>query len=192
MIVHPYSGMCVLSRFMSDSLRTYGLQPAKFLCPWDSPGKNTGVGFHVLLHGIFPTQGSNLSLLYLLHWQADGFFTTEPLTSPWNKLLATHSSNLGWKIPGTEEPGMLQSLGHPYFSLKSGLGHGIQGLPRWLSSQESACNAQDTGDGGQIPGSGRSAGGGYGIPLQYSCLDNPMDRGVWWATVQGSQTVGQD
>ena len=46
----------------------HGLQPARFLCPRDFPGKNTEVGCHFLLHGIIPTQGSNLSLL---HWQAD-------------------------------------------------------------------------------------------------------------------------
>ena len=40
-------------------------------CPWDSPGKNTGVGCHFLLQGILPTQESNLCLLRLLHWQAD-------------------------------------------------------------------------------------------------------------------------
>jgi len=40
------------------------------LCPWDSPGKNTGVGCHFLLQGIFPTQGSNLGLLCLLHLEA--------------------------------------------------------------------------------------------------------------------------
>ena len=38
---------------------------------------------------------------------------------------------------------------------------------------------------GSIPGWGRSPGGGHGNPLQYSWLDNPMDRGAWWATVQG-------
>ena len=48
--------------------------------------------------------------------------------------------------------------------------------------QESACNA---GDLGSIPGSGRSPGEGNGNPLQYSCLENPMDRGTWWATVHG-------
>ena len=37
---------------------------------------------------------------------------------------------------------------------------------------------------GSIPGSGRSPGGGHGSPLQYSCLENPMERGAWWATVQ--------
>ena len=46
--------------------------------------------------------------------------------------------------------------------------------------KESACNA---GDLGSIPGLGRSPGGGHGNPLQYSCLENPMDGGAWWATV---------
>ena len=46
-------------------------------------------------------------------------------------------------------------------------------------------NARDTGDMGLIPGSGRSTGEGNGNPLQYSCLENPMDIGAWWATVHG-------
>ena len=44
-------------------------------------------------------------------------------------------------------------------------------------------NARDARDVGSIPGSGKSPGGGHGNPLQYSCLENPMDRGAWWATV---------
>ena len=44
-------------------------------------------------------------------------------------------------------------------------------------------NAQDVGTAVSIPGSGRSPGGGHGNPLQYSCLESPMDRGAWWATV---------
>ena len=44
-------------------------------------------------------------------------------------------------------------------------------------------NAGDIRDAGLIPGSGRSPGGGHGNPLQYSCLENPMDRGTWWAAV---------
>ena len=47
----------------------YDLSPP-VLCPWDSPGKNTGMGFHVLLQELFLTQGLNLCLLCLLHWQA--------------------------------------------------------------------------------------------------------------------------
>ena len=46
-------------------------------------------------------------------------------------------------------------------------------------------NAGDTRDVGFISGSGRSLGEGNGNPLQYSCLDNSMDRGAWWATVHG-------
>ena len=46
-------------------------------------------------------------------------------------------------------------------------------------------NAGDAGDMGLIPGSGRSAGGGNGNPLQYACLENPLDRGVRQATVHG-------
>ena len=47
---------------MSDSLQPHGLQPARLLCPWNFPGKNTGVGSHSLLQGIFLTQGSNQGL----------------------------------------------------------------------------------------------------------------------------------
>ena len=53
-------------------------------------------------------------------------------------------------------------------------------------------NAGNTGYLGSIPGSGRSPRGGHGNPLQCSCLENPMDRGAWWATVHGSQRVGHD
>ena len=49
-------------------------------------------------------------------------------------------------------------------------------------SKESACNV---GDLGSVPGLGRSPGGGHGNPLQSSCLENPMDRGAWFATVHG-------
>ena len=48
----------------------------------------------------------------------------------------------------------------------------------------------NTGDAASIPGSGRSPGGGNGSPLQYSCLENPTDRGAWQATSMGSQRVG--
>ena len=60
-------------------------------------------------------------------------------------------------------------------------------FPGDSDSKDSACNA---GDLGSIPGLGRSPGEGNGYPLQYSSLDNPMDRGVWWAIQSmGSQRV---
>ena len=51
----------------SNSLQPCGMQPVRRLCPWDSPGTNTGVGCHGLLQGIFPTRRSNLRPLQLLH-----------------------------------------------------------------------------------------------------------------------------
>ena len=56
------------------------------------------------------------------------------------------------------------------------------GFPGGPDGKESA---YDAGGPGSIPGSGRSLGEGYGNPLQYSCLENPMDRGAWWAMVHG-------
>ena len=56
------------------------------------------------------------------------------------------------------------------------------GFPSGSVGKESACNA---GDAGLIPGSGRSLGGGHGNSLQYSCLEDPMDRGAWRAIVHG-------
>ena len=75
---------------VSNSLGSHGLQPARLLCPWDSPGKNTGAGCHALLQGIFPTQGSDPGLAHgrqilyqLSHWEApvgddDGCNTESP------------------------------------------------------------------------------------------------------------------
>ena len=63
---------------MSDSLRLYGWLPARLLCPWDSLGKNTGVGCHALLQGIILTQGLNLHLLRLLHWQVRSLSLVPP------------------------------------------------------------------------------------------------------------------
>ena len=61
----------------------------------------------------------------------------------------------------------------------------VLGSPGGSSDKESACNPVVTGDVGSIRGSGRPPGGGNGTPLQYSCLENPMGRGVWWAAVHG-------
>ena len=57
------------------------------------------------------------------------------------------------------------------------------GLSQWLSSEESACQCRSAGNTSSIPGSRRSPGGGHGNPLQSSCLENPVDRGAWRATV---------
>ena len=63
--------MCVCGLSRVELFRPNGLWPARLLCPWDYPDKNTGVGCHLLLQGIFPTQELNLYPLWLLHWQVD-------------------------------------------------------------------------------------------------------------------------
>ena len=63
------------------------------------------------------------------------------------------------------------------------------GLPWWLSSKEPSCNVRDAGDSVSTPGLGRSLGKGHGNPLHYSCLENPMDRGAWRATIYRVATV---
>ena len=65
----------------------------------------------------------------------------------------------------------------------------LMGFPGGSDGKEFACNA---GDLGLMPGLGRSPGEGNGYPHQYSCLENPMDRGAWWATVHGSQRVSHN
>ena len=61
----------------------------------------------------------------------------------------------------------------------------LLGFPGGTVVKNLPANAGDTGDESSIPGLGRSPGGGHGHPLQYSCLENPVDRGAWWATVHG-------
>ena len=56
-------------------------------------------------------------------------------------------------------------------------------LPKWHSGKNSPANVGDTRDAVSIPGSGRYPGEGNGNPLRYSCLENPIDRGGWWATI---------
>ena len=59
------------------------------------------------------------------------------------------------------------------------------GFPGGSDGKESAFNAGDTRAVGSIPGLGRFPGGGHGNPLQYYCLENPIDRAVWWAAEPG-------
>ena len=111
--------------------------------PWNFPDLNTGMGYHFLLQGIFPTQGSNSHLLCLMHWLSHfrlfatrgsrtGLYSPTSLVAltvkrlpamqetwvqslgqedPLEKEMATHSSILAWKVPWTEEPSRLQSMG---------------------------------------------------------------------------------
>ena len=76
-----YICVCLGLSVMSDCLWSHGLWSTRFLCPWNSPGKKTGVSCHFLLQGIFPTQGSNRGLpycrqtLYHLSYQESPHYT---------------------------------------------------------------------------------------------------------------------
>ena len=63
----PDLAVCCRARWCLNLCGSHGLWPTRLLCPWNFPGKNTGAGYHFLLQGIFPTQGSNPRLL---HWWA--------------------------------------------------------------------------------------------------------------------------
>ena len=114
------------------------------------------------------------------------------------KEMAVHSSVLAWRIPGMGEPGGLPSMGlhrvrHNWSNLAAAAAAILTqeaGRPFGTASQKRAmsdgkASAYNSGDLGSIPGLARSPGEGNGNPLQYSCLENPMDRGAWWATVHG-------
>ena len=81
-----------------------------------------------------------------------------------------------------EEMGAQKGHKHTHTHTQTHISH-IHGLPWGLSGKKSACNAGAAGDVGSIPGLGRYPGKGKGNPLQYSCLEDPMERGAWWATV---------
>ena len=77
---------------VSDSLRSYGLEPVRPLCPRDSLGKNTGVGCHALFQGIFLTQGWNLGLFCLQLWQVG----SSPLAPPRETLTSIKPLSIIW------------------------------------------------------------------------------------------------
>ena len=84
-----YSSHCLCA--FSALLDSVTPLPVRLLCPWDFPGKNTGVGCHFLFHRIFPTQISRLHLLGLWHWQVDSLPTVLPGKPP-SLSLKTHKS----------------------------------------------------------------------------------------------------
>ena len=91
---------CMLScSVVSNPLQPHGLHPTRLLCPWDSPGKNTEVGCHALLQGIFQTQGSNPGLLNLLDWQVGTSRLVPPKQNlSWVWLILYHTARLKYTV----------------------------------------------------------------------------------------------
>ena len=99
--------VCVSHSVMFNSLRPHGLQPTSLLCPWDFPGKDTGVGFQFLLQGILPTQGSNPGLLHCRQILFQLSYKGSPQTprcsvisSTHNTLISQHADLVLW-VPST-------------------------------------------------------------------------------------------
>ena len=122
------------------------------------------------------------------------------------KGMATHCSVLAWRIPWTEEPDGLQYMGHKELDMTKWLTYMhvqvyvcmyvcvsmcvilkllniIKGFPGGSVVKNPCANAEDARDSGSVPGLGRLSSEGNCNPLQYSCLENPMDRGGWQAIV---------
>ena len=121
------------------------------------PGKNTGADCHFLLQLIFPTQGLNLGL---------------PHCKQTLYCLSHHIYMV-----------TLQGLGHSWFPSYI---YGLQTVKNVPAMQETRVWSLVSRDSGRDQGSGRSSGEENGKPLQYSCLENPMDRGACRATVCGT------
>ena len=107
--------------------------------------------------------------------------------------MAPHSSTLPWKIPWAEEPGRLQSMGLrtsliPWNLIYPTPEH-CYGLPGHASGKEPTCQCRRYKRRGSVPGSERRPGVGNGSPLQYSCLENPTDRGAHTLNFQSSVSV---
>ena len=112
--------MCAKSLQSYLPLQPHGLYPPRLLCPWNFPGKNTGVGRHALLQGIFLTQWQNPHLLCLLYWQA-GSFTTSATWEAHQRICWPNFKTITWSTLGrnicrsvwwwTGRPGVLRFMG---------------------------------------------------------------------------------
>ena len=141
--------------------------------PWNSPGQNTRVGSLSLLQGIFPTQGLNLGLLHCRQFLYHRSYKGSPKILEW--VAYPFCSGSSWHRNQTGSPELQAD------SLPTDLLFMYLGFPGGASGKEPVC--QYRRHRGLIPELGRSPGGGHGNPLQYSCLENPMERGAWQATV---------
>ena len=197
---------CAYSLLLCPSLRACVLQPTG-LCPWDSPGKNTGVDCHALLQGIFSTQESNLSLLYLLHCRQILYCwvtgKTQLFTLSLNKktfhklfllLLALISQIKSFQyvlscpdlflrrgngcVQHIIKPKTLNKEAWNRYLWVSDLTHVTYTCICWVSQKTvKNLSAMQETWVGEIPWRREW------LPTQYSCLENSMDRGASWATV---------
>ena len=134
----------------SDSLRPCALWPARLLCPWGFSRQEYWGGLPFLCPGNIPKPG------------------IKP-RSP-----ALQADSLLYKEPGIRKS-FINTLQIILYIKIKGI-YPIYGLPKWPSGKEYVCQCRRQRMEDSVPVSGRSSGGGCGNPLQFSCLENPMDR----------------
>ena len=168
----------VSNSVVSDSLWPYGRQPTGLLSPWNSPGKNTGVGCHFLLQGIFSTQGLNPGLLHCRQI----LYPLSHQRSPWKrgmrfsiqcKWWASPVAQLVKNLPATQDtlvPFWVRKLSWRRDRLPTPI---FGGFPDGWGGKESACNV---GNLGLIPGLGRFPGGGHAT-LIFLPVESPWTAG---------------
>ena len=181
---------------MSDSVRHHRWQPTRLPSPWDSPGKNTGVGCHFLLQWMKVKSESEVAQSCpTLSVPMD----CSPSGSPIPGILQTRilewvaisfSNAWKWKVKSLCRVRLLATPWTAAYQAPPSMGffrqeywNGVLLLyarPWWVSGKESACNA---GDLSSILGLGRSPGEENGNPFQYSCLENSIESRALWATV---------
>ena len=144
--------------------------PLQYSCLENPMG---GGAWWAAVHGVPPSWTQLSDFIFTFHFHA------------LEKEMATHSTVLAWRIPGTEEPGGLPStgshrVGHDWSDLAVvTVAIVMSSFPGGSDCKASAYDAYHVWDQGSIPGSRRSPGEGNGNPLQYPCLETPMDNGTW-------------
>ena len=168
---------------VSDSSRPHELQPTRLLCPWDFPGKSTGVGCHHLLRGRYYSATKSNELLMWSMQQHEWIWKT--LKNKRNWIQKSEYCMILLIFKNRQNSPLVIEIRTPE-SMQGGDWFNFLGpwkdFPVAQVIKESACNAEDQGS---IPGLGRSSGKGNDNSLQYSCLENSMDREAWQATVHG-------
>ena len=173
-------------------------EPTRLPRPWDSPGKNTGVGCHFLLQCVKVKSESEVA--QSCPTLSDSMDCSPPGSSIRGifqaRVLASHTISAVAQVLPTHNLICLISLFKPFNGSLSRVAQSItfisaslvaQSVKNPPAMQQTACNAGDS-----VSRSGRSHREGNSNPLQCSCLGNPMDRGAWWATVHGVAKVGHD
>ena len=181
---------------MSDSVRPHRWQPTRLLCPWDSPGKNAGVGCHFFLQCMKVKSESEICFSQSVSQFSGTVMSNSlrphelqhirpPRPSPTAGVYPNPCSLSRWchpAISSSAAPFYWRRQWHPTPVLLPGKSHGWRSL---VGCSPRGREESDTTEWLQFDFSLSCIGERNGNPLHCSCLENPRDRGTWWAAVYG-------